>query len=79
MNRATMSTHRANLVLNSYILGHTVDEEGDPRGDVHTYRMALWAAHFGGHDDAFQNPNSDECREKGTVQIYPNMFQLRLI
>ena len=46
-------------------LGHTVDEEGDPRGDIHTYRMALWSAHFGGYDEVFQNPNSDECREKG--------------
>ena len=48
-------------------LGHTVDEEGDPRGDIHTYRMALWSAHFGGYDEVFQNPNSDECREKGKI------------
>jgi hypothetical protein len=34
---------------------------GDPRGYVHTYRMALWAAHFGGADEAFRNPSSDEC------------------
>ena len=42
-----------------------MDDEGDPRGDVHTYRMALWSAHFGGFDEAFLNPNTDECREKG--------------
>jgi len=35
--------------------------EGDPRGGVHTYRMALWSAHLGGHNEAYLNPNSDEC------------------
>ena len=53
-------------------LGHTVDDEGDPRGDVHTYRMALWSAHFGGFDEAFLNPNTDECREKGKYDF--NLF-----
>ena len=52
-------------ILLLIIIGHTVDDEGDPRGDVHTYRMALWSAHFGGFDEAFLNPNTDECREKG--------------
>ena len=31
-------------------------EFGDPRGGVHTYRMALWSAHLGGHDEAYLNP-----------------------
>ena len=53
-------------------IGHTVDDEGDPRGDVHTYRMALWSAHFGGFDEAFLNPNTDECREKGKYDF--NLF-----
>jgi phospholipase D1/2 len=47
-----------------FILDHTVEEEGNPRGDIHTYRMALWAAHFGGADQAFQNPSSEECLQK---------------
>ena len=37
---------------------------GNPRGYIHTYRMALWAAHFGGADEAFRNPSSDECLDK---------------
>jgi len=39
-------------------------EFGDPRGGVHTYRMALWSAHLGGHDEAYLNPASDECAAK---------------
>ncbi len=30
-------------------------------GDVHTFRKALWAAHFGGYNEAFQSPESEEC------------------
>ena len=26
--------------------------------------MALWAAHFGGADEAFRNPSSDECLQR---------------
>jgi hypothetical protein len=26
--------------------------------------MALWAAHFGGYDEAFRNPSSQECIDK---------------
>ena len=63
-NRRTVVVMKINLIQYNQ-LGHTVEEEGDPRGDIHTYRMALWAAHFGGCDEAFQNPNTDACREKG--------------
>jgi len=37
---------------------------GEPRGDIHTFRMALWAAHLGGYDPDFLNPSSIECVEK---------------
>ena len=50
--------------MGAYQPGHTVSEEGDPRGDVHTYRMALWAAHLGGAALAYANPGSDLCLEK---------------
>merc|ERR1712107_836166 len=33
----------------------------DHRGEVHTFRMALFAAHLGGHHDAFLEPSSEEC------------------
>ena len=43
---------------------HTIESQGDPRGNVHTFRQALWAAHLGGgHNEAFQNPESDGCME----------------
>ena len=38
---------------------HQPDRPGD--GDVKTYRTALWAAHLGGYDEAFDDPGSDEC------------------
>merc|ERR1712020_445411 len=28
-------------------------------GDIHTFRMALWAAHFGQYDEAYSNPESE--------------------
>jgi phospholipase D1/2 len=52
------------IAIGAFQPGHTVAEEGDPRGGVHTYRMALWAAHLGGADDAYLNPSSDECMAK---------------
>jgi len=39
------------------------DQDGQPRGAIHTFRMALWAAHFGGHRHEFENPSSQDCVE----------------
>ena len=50
--------------MGAYQPGHTVAEEGDPRGAVHTYRMALWAAHLCGTAQDYANPGSDLCLEK---------------
>ena len=52
------------IAAGGYQPGHTVEEEGDPRGSVHTFRMALWSAHFGGYDEAYLNPISEECLAK---------------
>ena len=52
------------IAIGGYQPNHTVDEEGDPRGDIHTYRMALWSAHFGGFDESFLNPSTQECMDK---------------
>ena len=35
--------------------------EGNSKGAVHTFRMALWSSHFGGYNEVFLNPESDEC------------------
>lgn len=34
-----------------------------PRGSVHAFRSALFAAHLGGHDEAYLQPESAECLE----------------
>ncbi len=39
-------------------------DSDQPRGGVHTYRMALWSAHLGGYDPAYDDPASDECLAK---------------
>ena len=49
------------MKLSYLLLGHTVDEEGDPRGDIHTYRMALWSAHFGAFDEDFEPQEQKGC------------------
>lgn len=37
---------------------------GEPRGDIHTFRLALWSAHLGGYQEEFRVPGSQECVEK---------------
>ena len=32
-----------------------------PRGSVHTFRLALWSAHLGGYDSAYEDPASWDC------------------
>ena len=67
INQRSLAGERdTEIAIGGYQPNHTVEDEGDPRGDIHTYRMALWAAHFGGFDEAFLNPGSQECMEKVT-------------
>ena len=65
INQRSLGGNRdTEIAVGGYQPEHTVDEEGDPRGSVHTFRMALWSAHFGGYDEAYLNPASDECLSK---------------
>ena len=66
INQRSLGGNRdTEIAVGAYQPGHTVREEGDPRGGVHTYRMALWAAHLGGgHTGAYVNPGSDLCLER---------------
>ena len=65
INQRSLAGERdTEIAIGGYQPQNTVDEESEPRGDIHTYRMALWAAHFGGHDEAYMNPSSEECVEK---------------
>ena len=52
------------IAAGGYQPGHTVEDKVDPRGSVHTFRMALWSAHFGGYDKAYLNPASEDCLTK---------------
>ena len=29
-------------------------------GEIHTFRMAVWAAHLGGHQAEYENPATEE-------------------
>ena len=65
INERSLAGNRdSEIAVGAFQPGHTVNEEGDPRGGVHTYRMALWTAHLGGTDDAYLNPASDDCLAK---------------
>ena len=65
VNQRSLGGNRdTEIAVGAYQPGHTVAEEGDPRGAVHTYRMALWAAHLGGTAQDYANPGSDLCLEK---------------
>ena len=65
INERSLGGNRdSEIAVGAFQPGHTVNEEGDPRGGIHTYRMALWAAHLGGVDEAYLNPGSDDCLAK---------------
>ena len=58
--------------------GHQPDhsETDCPRGDVHSFRMALWAAHLGGYDEVYQQPEQEDCwtKFKETAQEFWNLY-----
>ena len=75
INQRSLGGNRdTEIAVGAYQPGHTVKEEGNPRGSVHTYRMALWAAHLGGTTQAYSNPGSDLCLKK--VRDVTNNFWL---
>ena len=48
------------ICIGAFQPGHSVSD-GPPRGDVHTFRLALWSAHLGGYNPALEDPNTQEC------------------
>ena len=78
INQRSLGGNRdSEIAMGGYQPDHLTSEDGEgPRGDVHTYRMALWSAHFGGHDEAYLNPNSDECvaRVKEVSQAFWDLY-----
>lgn len=62
INQRSLGGNRdSEIAIGAFQPGHTVNEVDSPRGDVHTYRMSLWAAHLGGAEEVFENPASEEC------------------
>nr|XP_040577067.1 phospholipase D alpha 1-like [Lepeophtheirus salmonis] len=63
INQRSLGGNRdSEIAIGAFQPDHINDDS--PRGGVHKYRMALWSAHLGGHDEAYLNPQSSECLEK---------------
>jgi len=61
INQRSLAGERdTEICIGAFQPAHSVSE-GPPRGAIHTFRMALWAAHLGGYSPEFENPNSAEC------------------
>jgi len=52
------------------------DHDGQPRGAIHTFRLALWSAHLGGLREEFSNPASQECVDvvRQITQEYQELY-----
>ncbi len=66
VNQRSLGGNRdSEIALGAYQPEHTrASSEEVPRGGIHSYRMALWAAHLGGVDGAYEDPGSDDCLAK---------------
>jgi len=63
INQRSMAGERdSEICVGAFQPDHSISD-GLPRGDIHSFRMALWSAHLGGFSDQFENPNSAECLE----------------
>ena len=61
INQRSLAGERdSEICIGAFQPEHSVSE-GCPRGDIHTFRMALWSAHLGGHSSQFEDPHSADC------------------
>ena len=77
INQRSLGGNRdSEIAVGGYQPGKTINEEENPRGDIHSFRMALWAAHLGGYDEAHLQPESDDClaKVKDTTQEFWNVY-----
>ena len=57
INQRSMAGERdSEICVGAFQPDHSISD-GLPRGDIHSFRMALWSAHLGGFSDQFENPN----------------------
>jgi len=66
INQRSLGGNRdSEIAFGAWQPGYTTEEmDGEPRGAVHTFRTALWAAHLGGMYDEIRSPQTRECIEK---------------
>lgn len=49
------------IMMTSWQPDHVATKDSVPDGDIHAFRMHIWAAITNQMDDAFRNPSSPEC------------------
>ena len=63
INQRSLGGNRdTEIAVGGYQPDHS--DTDSPRGDVHSFRMALFAAHLGGTDETYLQPEQDECWSK---------------
>ncbi|XAR63129.1 Phospholipase D [Bertholletia excelsa] len=63
--RSMEGTRDTEIAMGAYQPHHTWARKlSNPRGQIHGYRMSLWAEHLGTIDDCFTRPESIECVRK---------------
>jgi len=61
INQRSMAGERdTEIAIGAFQPSHSAGD-GPPRGDIHSFRVALWSAHLGGYHPALEDPNSAEC------------------
>ena len=74
VNQRSLGGNRdTEIAVGGYQPDHITDS---PRGDVHSFRMALFAAHLGGTDEAYLQPEQEECwaKVKETAQDFWSLY-----
>ncbi|KAI6706737.1 hypothetical protein NL676_009699 [Syzygium grande] len=75
--RSMEGTRDTEIAMGAYQPQHTwARKSSNPRGQIHGYRMSLWAEHMGGIEDCFTKPESIECvrRVRSLGEMYWQQF-----
>ena len=76
INQRSLAGERdTEICIGAYQPSHS-SAAGQPRGSIHTFRMALWSAHLGGYSEQFADPNSAECLEyvRGVTEQFWELY-----
>mmetsp|Transcript_34445 Transcript_34445/g.83349 ORF Transcript_34445/g.83349 Transcript_34445/m.83349 type:complete len:864 (-) Transcript_34445:285-2876(-) len=62
INQRSMDGCRdSEIMMTSWQTDHLATKESTPKGDIHAYRLHVWASITGQMNAKFRNPNSPEC------------------